>query len=242
VDYWNLLPGTNVVASQTATDKLSYGESGKVDLPVWGKMYAEGTQADPVVFRSDSMSTATGDDWGGITLSSEAAGSVIKYADIGFAHVPVFMSYPDTLTAVSNSVIHHFNDTGIWVEGAKKQGGVIIGNVIQRDDPAVNALGENLEAEYGNVGIFLDRADEMNVLDNIVNLGGLDTGSGGTGIDVYWGSSFCQSSPTGNNPPIYILYFIMSPGIGNTLNHKANVTLLHISNNCKRLHINSAFP
>jgi urease beta subunit len=210
VDYWNLLPGTNVVASQTATDRLSYGESGKVDLPVWGKMYAEGTQADPVVFRSDSMSTATGDDWGGIILSAEAAGSLIKYADIGFAHVPVFLSYPDTLTAVSNSVIHHFNDTGIWVEGAKKQGGVIQDNVIQRDDPTTSS--DDMQQSVGNVGIFLDRADEMNVVDNIVNLGGLETGSGGTGIDVYWGSSFCQSSPTGNESLLIQGNFVGGPG------------------------------
>jgi hypothetical protein len=209
-DYWRLLPGTEVVASQSATDKLSYGESGKADLALWGKMYAVGDSTRAVVFRSDSMSTATGDDWGGIILSSEAAGSLIKYADIGFAHVPVFLSYPDTLTAVSHSLIHHFNETGIWVEGAKKQGGVIQDNVIQRDDPTTSS--DDMATSVGRVGIFLDQADEMNVVDNIVNLDGLNTESSVTGIDVYWGKTFCLSSPVGTNSLLIQGNFVGGPG------------------------------
>jgi hypothetical protein len=140
---WDLEGGTHVVArnGMRAGQDSNIGVTGKDDLIVGGKLFAQGASGDTVYFRPETV-TSGADGWGGITVDNGyAKGGVIEYADISYAENPLFVFYPDSSWALRHSRIHHFAETGLWVDGAVGQGGVIESNTIERGSGLLLTLG-----------------------------------------------------------------------------------------------------
>jgi hypothetical protein len=188
---WDLTGPMDVVARDTvkAGGDMPYGTTGKVDLMIEGKTFTQATAPYDVSFGPEFPDSVNADDWGGLFLTADAAGSVISGASIGWARNPLFLSYPDSLTSVRESRIHHFRDIGIHVQGASGTGGVLYDNLVER--------GGNLDGKLGNIGIFLDVADEISVNSNTVDLSGLNTNEAGDNIGIltYFGKNYCEASP-----------------------------------------------
>lgn len=188
---WNLLGDTRVVAANSSTqDASSIGVSGKVDLIAYGKLNTTGAVGDTTNFRPETItspsSSSAGADWGGITLMPESSGSTMGYADIGYAANPLFVYYPDG-TTLENSRVHHFADLGIWVRGTLDGGVVLNECLIDR--------GSDLFSTLGETGVYLDQADQAHILNSTVKLPALESSSGGTGVHVQFGKTFCQTEP-----------------------------------------------
>jgi hypothetical protein len=189
---WDLAPGTNVVAANAAIDpdrEAAIGTPGKVDLIVDAKLTAIGSGSDSVTFRPEFPNDGAGDEWGGLTVSSYAVGTVLDTVQISHAANPLFLHYADS-TLVANTTVHHFKETGIWVKG----GGLTIGAEIK--DVLVDR-GAGLLPANGDVGVLLDEADNVEVVDCGVNMTGLAASAGGTGIRTIYGKTFCGSTPWG---------------------------------------------
>jgi hypothetical protein len=135
-----------------------------------------------------------------------SAGSVIEDADLGYAENPLFLFWPDSLTTVRNTRIHHFAETGLWIHGAAGTGAVVESLIVER--------GVGLANHLGTEGIFLDKADEVDVLDNWVILGAppLANADGGTGIHVVYGKTTCEETPTDAQSLLIQGNFVMGPG------------------------------
>jgi hypothetical protein len=142
---WDLEGSTHVVASEPVLNDADVGETGKADLIVYGGLATTGSAApgDTVYFRSEAKDQVFGDDWGGIFFSSYVSGAAIDYADIGYAINPLFVHFPPAFTTITNSRIHHFKKTGIWVSEMAE--GVAINNcIVER--------GSSLDVGYGYRG------------------------------------------------------------------------------------------
>ena len=188
---WNLLGGTNVVATNTVTTSLNtpIGDSTKVNLVVQGALFTTGSAAsgDSVVFRPVTRDDATGDDWGGLWIENNYK-SDIDYADIGHAANPVFFFYPDSSTALRHSRVHHFADLGVWVYKSKAGGGLLKRNLVER--------GALLGLALGNAGVFLDRADQMTLISNEIDMTAsaeLSASGNHYALEIYMGKIFCQN-------------------------------------------------
>ncbi|MGQ0723380.1 MAG: right-handed parallel beta-helix repeat-containing protein [Candidatus Eiseniibacteriota bacterium] len=211
---WDLLGGTYVVATNTVSPSLetSFGVGGKVDLVPQGKIFTTGSTADgdTVYFRPETL-TNTGDGWGGILLDVNAAGSVIEYADIGYAENPVFLFIPDGATTIRNCRIHDFADVGIAVSGTTLLGGIIESNTIERG---------GVLAQLGLTGILLDSALNMVVRNNKIDLSqlALPTGSSAA-IDVTWATQYCWVRPWGAHVTLIEGNWIVGPGTGAAASH-----------------------
>jgi hypothetical protein len=199
---WDLDAGTHVIATDSCSNDAWLGTSGKVDLIAQAKLNADGTDGNEIVFTPESPTASTADDWGGLSLDHASAGSQLEYIDIGYAANPLFMFYPDSLTRVAHSKIHHFADTGIWVCGAMGQGGMIDSSLVARD--AVHQL-------LGQVGVFLDRADEMDVRWNEIDLSGY-LGGEGVGLLTYYGQTECQSQGSENESLLILRNYVKGAG------------------------------
>ncbi|MGQ0723063.1 MAG: FlgD immunoglobulin-like domain containing protein [Candidatus Eiseniibacteriota bacterium] len=208
------VPGTwdlarvNVIAANAASQDAPYGAASQVDLIVQGKLFTSGSSAngDSTYFRPESP-TSAGNNWGGLLLDFDAAGSVIEYLDIGYAANPVFLFYADSSTALRHCRIHDFADVGIWVDEAVGFGGIIESNTVER--------GTNVLLSLGRTGILLDGADQMVVKDNKVDLSGLVlTGGTSAAIDVMWGSSWCNANPPGGERLVVQGNWVVGPGTG----------------------------
>ncbi|MGQ0720093.1 MAG: hypothetical protein ACT4PE_00825 [Candidatus Eiseniibacteriota bacterium] len=179
---WDLLGGTYVVATNAVSPSLetSFGVAGKVDLVPQGRIFTTGseTDGDSVYFRPETL-TSSGDAWGGLLLDADAAGSVIEYADIGYAEYPIFFFEPDNFTTLRNSRIHDFGEVGAWVDWAVNQGVVIESNTIER--------GGSVLFNVGRSGILLDGAVHATIRNNKVDLFGLVIpGETSAAVDIIW--------------------------------------------------------
>jgi hypothetical protein len=215
---WDLEGGTHVVARngmRTGQDS-DIGVTGKDDLIVGGKMFAQGASSDTVYFRPETE-TGSAEDWGGITIDQGyAKGGAIEYADISHAENPLFVFYPDSLWALRHSRIHHFAETGLWVNGAVGQGGVVESNTIER--------GSGLDASLGRTGLLLDGADEMRILDNKSDLSGLQIqGSTSYPVHAYFGPSFCGIPAVESDSLVFVGNWILGPGTGPNVGNHAGV-------------------
>ena len=142
--------------------------------------------------------------WGGVTLNGGSGGSIIDGADIGHAVVPVFLESPDS-TTIRSTRIHHFSDVGLWVHESPGDGVVLEGLTIER--------GTGLLSDRGDVGVFLDRADEVLLVGSVVDLTGLEAESGGTGILVSWGETFCDDAPADSQSMVIDSTLVIGPGL-----------------------------
>lgn len=206
---WDLGGGTHVVASTTEFNDFAWGGTDdKVDLMAYAKVITNGSAGDLVYFGPDTVTaistSGAGADWGGLTITSFASGSKIRWADIGYAENPVFFSYPDSLTLLEDSWVHAFGDVGIWVQGSLGSGAVVNRCKIERE--------AGLHQDLGSTGIFLDNADEVSVLGTTVDLAGLATAGGGSGIDVAFTKSFCQTTPSGPQSVWIEDTYVLGPG------------------------------
>ncbi|MGQ0723233.1 MAG: T9SS type A sorting domain-containing protein [Candidatus Eiseniibacteriota bacterium] len=205
-DYWNLVGGTQVVTSNSETNNLPFGETGKVDLMVYGKLNTfKGQGSDSMaVFRSVAMDSVNGDDWHGVTVDHEGSGSVISSVDIGFAKFPLTVYYVDSLTTIRNSRIHHFEDTGIWVKGSLGQGAVVESVRVER--------GSKLDFPKGSTGIFADGADELDLRGNDIRMDGFNNAAGAEGIHFHWGKTFCLAPAPSPRSVLITKNYVRGPG------------------------------
>jgi hypothetical protein len=209
---WDLLPGTRVVAADSSLNDAWVGVPNKVDLIPQGQLFALGIAGDSVHIRSEGQDSFNADDWGGLYLDGDAAaGSRLEYVSLGYATNPLFLFYPQGLTTVKNSRIHHFADTGIWVYGAgsgvaSDPGGLIESCTVER--------GSGLGEELGLTGIRLDRASELRVLSNKIDLAGLQSGTTTAAIDAYFGAAFCAGSSGQTDSLILRKNWVLGPGTG----------------------------
>jgi hypothetical protein len=190
---WELDGPTNVIAADSvrAGADMGYGTPGRVDLIVSGKLFTAGSTAsgDTVYFRPQTQtSAATG--WGGILLDQSVyGGSVIEYADIGYAWNPLYVFFPDSLTTVRHSRMHHFAGIGVWVDGSLGQGGIVESNTIIR--------GTISPGSAGDTGVFVDQAAALQVLDNEIDIFGVQGSSvTSAAIEAYFGNSWCSTAPS----------------------------------------------
>ncbi len=206
---WELVR-TNVVARKQSLQDAPVGEVGRVDLIVSGRLFTNGSddEGDVVRFWPQSPTAVTdssaGGDWGGILFTSSASGSEVRYADVGYAANPIFMSYPDSLTLLEDSHIHSFADVGVWIQGSVGTGAVVNECVVER--------GFGLHASLGTTGIYVDNAEEVSILDSIVDLGGLETASGGTGISLGFTKALCQTTPADDQTLWIEDTYVFGPG------------------------------
>lgn len=191
--FWDLRAPTRVVfeADSSAWD-FTGGEPGRVDIFELGNVEMRRPESvaspdDFIWFQSTAMDSVNGDDWGTLLLYPSAGRCAIEDADFGFAVNPLFLWAPDSLSVVANTRVHHFAATGIWVLGTPYQGAVIDSCVVER--------GVGLLESKGDIGILLDQADEVNLVETEVSLEGLDKSTGGTGVILVWGKNFCQTTP-----------------------------------------------
>ncbi len=191
--FWDLRAPTRAVfeADSSAWD-FTGGEPGRVDIFGLGNVEMRRPESvaspdDFIWFQSTAMDSVNGDDWGTLLLYPSAGRCAIEDADFGFAVNPIFLWAPDSLSVVANTRVHHFAETGIWVLGTPYQGAVI--------DSCIVGRGARLAASKGDIGILLDQADEVNVVETEVSLEGLDQSAGGTGMVLVWGKTFCQTTP-----------------------------------------------
>jgi hypothetical protein len=183
---WDLTGGTNVVATNTVSNDAGWaGNAGKTDLVADARLGTDGS-ITPVVFRPETETDATWDDWGGATLSFEADGSHLDGVEIGHAENPLLLLYPDDVTVV-NSLVHHFRETGIWVYGSDGDGASIVGTTVERGSGVADSLAD--------LGILLDQSDEVSVVESTVDLRGLNSATGGNGIAAAFGKTFCETEP-----------------------------------------------
>ena len=192
---WGLEAGTRVYANTSSTHDWPWGTEDKVDLIVQGKLFTYGTSdaGSSVYFAPSDTATSGGlytcEDWGGIGLWPGSEGSELEYADVGFAANPLFLYYPDSLTTVRSSSIHHFAEIGVWAYGAAGPDGVVESCTIERGAGIVDTL--------GTVGAFLDQTDAFQFVDNTVDLAGLYYDHSGIGLAVTYGKTYCQTASAG---------------------------------------------
>ena len=209
---WNLRSGTHVIASTSTFDDAWIGSADKNDIIAYAKIFTDRTGARGVsVFFGPSDTTnvaldTAGADWGGFLFAPSSSGSHLRWASIGYAEIPVFMYYPDSLTAIERSTIHHFADTGVWIQGSQGSGAYLDSCVVDR--------GSDLEASLGGTGIFLDKADEVNVLSSRILLLGRDDDEGAAGIVIGWGKTFCETTPLASRSLLVQDNLVVGPGRG----------------------------
>jgi hypothetical protein len=201
IAYWDLEAPIAVQGTQSMSpvgDAL-FGTSGKTNLIAQGPLVTRndvGSVDDRVTFHPDVItpdgSPSGSNDWGGIFLDSHAAGSVLEWADIGYASNPVFVREPSDVI-IRNSTIHHFASTGLWVNGAHdatSPGLVVESTIIDR--------GELADASLGKVGVFLDQATNVQFggpgAENLVMLHGASDLAGGYGILVAQEKGTCEAA------------------------------------------------
>jgi hypothetical protein len=140
-----------------------------------------------------------------------AAGSVIEYADIGYAENPVFLFIPDGATTLRNCRVHDFANVGIAVSGTTTLGGIIESNTIERG---------GILAELGLTGVLLDSALNMVVRNNKIDLSQLALLSGSSAaIDVIWSTLYCWVRPLGSKLTLVEGNWIVGPGAGALASH-----------------------
>jgi hypothetical protein len=207
--YWNLLPGTHVVASTTvdSNEQLSYGDATKVELVVFGGLIAIGAENDQIYFRADG-STAP-DAWGGLTLRNQHD-VLLRYADIGYAATPVFVYAPWAKAAIEYSTIHDFAETGIWMKSCRG-GGTSNGNVWVANSIVTR---DGLDSDVGDTGIWLEDSDNARVTGTKVLFGSTQPLSvNGTGIDLSFNTSLCSSSASPMRTALLQDNIVVGPGV-----------------------------
>jgi hypothetical protein len=190
---WDLDAPMTIVLSNggpSVNDLANFGTEERSDIVIQGKWLSDSaSETDFVVIRPVTQNHATADDWGTLIFDTYATESDAGYLNIGHAANPVFAFYPDDV-ALRDSWVHHFAETGVWIQGALGYGVSVTGNVIER--------GSGLGGTLGNVGLFLDKAERAIVDSNVVDFSGsaLPTYAG-TGLVAAFSKTFCQSAPTG---------------------------------------------
>jgi hypothetical protein len=195
-------------ASRSGTD-LGYGTPGKVDLVVSGKLFTTGSTAsgDTVYFRPETETSAA-TNWGGVLLDQSVyGGSVIEYADIGYAWNPLYVFFSDSLTTVRHSRIHHFAGIGVWVDGSLGQGGIVESNtIVQQGVTPFTAGGQ---------GLLVDQAPAVKVLDNRIDITGVSGGSVITSaVRAYFGNAWCNTAPSDVDTLRIAGNLVVGPGAG----------------------------
>jgi hypothetical protein len=214
---WNLTGPLNVVASNTVTQEISYGNPLRTDLIAEAGLKTTGTDLARVVFRPLVQNNVTGDDWGGLSLC-DGFKHDLDFAKVSHAANPIFLFYPDSATAIRHTMIDHFSDIGLWVKGAVGLGGLIEANTIQR--------GTDLDQTKGRIGVFLDQADKLTFVGNRVEMIGnaIDPVEvqNGKGLNLWFGKTYCLSSPP-SSPQVLSVHNNVLVGPGRTLS-ESNTT------------------
>lgn len=111
-----------------------------INFTVYGKLLADGTQAQPIIFRRDSLAP-----WGGMTLNSSAPGTILDSCRltnfIGINVTSADVSHSPTISNCFISTSTNGNYNGISVTNSNP---VIMGNVIK----AHNGITIELNNEY----------------------------------------------------------------------------------------------
>lgn len=202
---WDLVGGTHVVASTTTLQDAGWlGESGRIDLLVYGNLVTGGSAAtgDQVFFEPDAPDS-TGDNWGGVFFTKFTRGSLLDWADLGFAANPVFIDYPDSLVGISNTRVHSFADVGVWVHGSLGEGGQVSDCTVVR--------GNEIDESLGAMGVFLDGVDQFAVTGTTVDLANLQDDEGGTGIGVGFSKSACETTPPSQRTLLIQDNYVLGP-------------------------------
>ena len=110
-------PGVEVRFTELSDDQGGGQDANRAELYVYGTILAEGTEADSIIFTSNSQSPASG-DWYGIYLrESNANGSFkynrIEYATYGIRLQELYGSTSEDTIRVTNNRIHH-SGTGLY--------------------------------------------------------------------------------------------------------------------------------
>lgn len=182
---WDVEGPFDVVArdSVSSTGDAAGYNSGRVDFSIDGLALLSGPNG-AINFRSESADTQEADDWGGVTINSEAKGSVFDSVTVAYAKNPLFLFYPDSVT-VKNSRIFAFAETGVWVDGTTGDGLLLESLLVDRGD---------VDDAIGDLGIFLDDASHVDLLNSEIDLTGLEVLAGGRGLRAAFSKTFCQQS------------------------------------------------
>ena len=109
-------PGVEVRFTELSDDQSGGNDANRAELYVYGTILAEGTEADSIVFTSNSESPSSG-DWYGIYLKEQNASGSFQYIRIGYATYAIRSQYlwgdTNDTTRVTNSRIHH-SGTGLY--------------------------------------------------------------------------------------------------------------------------------
>jgi hypothetical protein len=225
VGSWTLGPGTRVVAADSSShDTQEVGEQGKVDLVVDGKLLALGGPAatDSVWFGPETPSNSTAREWGGLYLSQDSDGSRLEYASIGYAENPVFLYWPDSLTTLSHTRIHHFAETGLWIRGPILLGpGAVV-------DSCVIERGSGLAGGLGKTGALVSDFGQLSFTGTRIEMTGDVLGVfGGRGLDVHFGQTYCLHPPPGGPRTLFVnRNTLVGPGYGQ-LESQTSFTGIH---------------
>ncbi len=195
---WDLAGPMNVIVTRgtrlgrdiiVESDTLDVG---KVNIVAQGKLNTSGSSGNRVVFRPDVIppEATSGNEWAGVIFDWISAGSVMEFADIGYARVPLTLYYQNAI--VESSRIHHFRDRGIWAYGmGSTVGPRLIGNTVFRDTTGT----ADLDEEVGLEGIVLEQLASGLLDANTISLAGMLNPTGGSGISFVGTSTYCGSNP-----------------------------------------------
>jgi len=155
----------NVTVNSGRTLTLAAGtevrfKKGYTALIVNGTLRAQGTAEDPILFTSNEASPAKG-DWWSITFGTTSVSSVLEHVVVEYAGYAMYYPYPPALeinsssVTVSNSIIRHNKDEGVYVYNASPtiMNSTITDNAdgvyVQSGSPNINDNDIYDNSEYG---------------------------------------------------------------------------------------------
>jgi len=94
-------------------DNNGQEDTNAADLIVYGKLFAEGSATEPILFTSNEDPALKG-DWGGIRFSSDEGTSTIYHATIEMAKNGVWTSETSNIEIFSSQIINNIN-SGVYV-------------------------------------------------------------------------------------------------------------------------------
>ncbi len=109
-------PGVTVLFAANSDDQANGVWTDKTEIQVYGALVAEGTEANPIYFTSDSEGPAVG-DWGGIVIRKDSTSSSFVNCLIQYANYGVYFYNLKEGGGILSAVISHStfqkNTTGV---------------------------------------------------------------------------------------------------------------------------------
>jgi len=184
-------PGVEVRFTDISDDQAGGEDNNRAELYVYSTILEEGTEADSIVFTSNSQSPSSG-DWYGIYLRGNSAHGTfsynrIEYATYGIRMYHLFGSTSDTIR-ITHSLIQH-SGTGIYDENGHRSF-IIADNVLQYLSgygiqfeyagwQSVARIQDNIVQQTNSPGMYFNYRDSVIVSGNTID------GGGSEGIYLY---------------------------------------------------------